>query len=114
MPGTRPSILSKSIVAVLSLIFSFFRFWFGFAPGREKARQRRSPAGFKSFDLSGRLVQAMAVRRHGGSMRMVMTVMAVALHLFETLRENPMACQMFACGRRGARRRMEPCEQGRD
>jgi len=26
---------------------------------------------------------------------MVMTVMAVALHLFATLREDPMACQMF-------------------
>jgi hypothetical protein len=32
-------------------------------------------------DLSGRLLQAMAVRRHGVSMMMVMTVMAVALHL---------------------------------
>jgi len=28
-------------------------------------------------------------------MRMVMTVMAVALHLFATLREDPIACQMF-------------------
>jgi hypothetical protein len=61
---------------------------------REKARQRRSPAGFKSLDLSGRLLQAMAVRRHGGSMMVGMAVMADALHLFETLRENPMACQM--------------------
>jgi hypothetical protein len=32
-------------------------------------------------DLSGRLLQAMAVRRHGVPMMMVVTVMAVALHL---------------------------------
>jgi hypothetical protein len=33
------------------------------------------------FDLSGRLLlQAMAVRRHGCSMMMVMDVMAEALH----------------------------------
>jgi hypothetical protein len=30
------------------------------------------------------LAQAMAVRRHGGPMMMVVTVMAVALHLFRT------------------------------
>jgi hypothetical protein len=36
-----------------------------------------------SFDLSGRLHQAMAVRRHGCPMMMVMIpVMAVALHLY--------------------------------
>jgi hypothetical protein len=34
-------------------------------------------------DLSGRLVQAMAVRRHGYRMMVVMTMMAVALHLFQ-------------------------------
>jgi hypothetical protein len=34
------------------------------------------------FDLSGRLLQAMAVRRHGCPMMMVVTVMAEALHLF--------------------------------
>jgi hypothetical protein len=33
------------------------------------------------FDLSGRLAQAIAVRRHGGPMMMVVTVMAVDLHL---------------------------------
>jgi hypothetical protein len=33
------------------------------------------------LDLSGRLLQAMAVRRHGGPMMMVVTGMAVALHL---------------------------------
>jgi len=37
-----------------------------------------------SFDLSGRLLQAMAVRRHGVPMMMVVTVMAVALHLFQS------------------------------
>ena len=45
-------------------------------------------------DLDGRLVQATAVRRHGGSMMVVVTVMAGALHLFETLRENPLVCQI--------------------
>ena len=32
-------------------------------------------------DLSGRLLQAMAVRRHGCPMMMVVAVMAEALHL---------------------------------
>jgi hypothetical protein len=36
------------------------------------------------FDLSGRLDQAMAVRRHGCPMMMVVTVMAKALHLFQS------------------------------
>ncbi|MGO9318741.1 MAG: hypothetical protein ACLPXT_04675 [Terracidiphilus sp.] len=53
--------------------------WFRFVE-REKARRlSRRRASF--FDLSGRLLQAMAVRRHGISMMMVVTVMAVALHL---------------------------------
>jgi hypothetical protein len=39
------------------------------------------PAGFAFFDLSGRLVQAIAVRRHGSSMMVVMSVVAAALHL---------------------------------
>lgn len=33
------------------------------------------------FDLSGRLAQAIAVRRHDGPVVMVVTVMAVDLHL---------------------------------
>src|ERR1039458_2297162 len=37
----------------------------------------------------------MAVRRHGGSMMVVMTVMAVALHLKKTIKENTARCQMF-------------------
>jgi len=41
------------------------------------------PAGFGFFDLSGRLVQAMAVRRHGCPMMVVMTVMAAVVHLFK-------------------------------
>jgi hypothetical protein len=50
----------------------------------EKARWRLSPAGLcVSLDLSGRLLQAITVRRHGGPMMMVVTVMAVALHLFQ-------------------------------
>jgi hypothetical protein len=35
-------------------------------------------------DLSGRLLQAMAVRRHRVPMMMVVTVMAVALHLIQS------------------------------
>jgi hypothetical protein len=34
-----------------------------------------------SSDLSGRLLQAMAIRRHGYPMMVVMAVMAGALHL---------------------------------
>jgi hypothetical protein len=36
------------------------------------------------LDLSGRLLQAMAVRRHGRLMMMVVAEMAEALHLFPT------------------------------
>ena len=40
------------------------------------------PAGWcESFDLSGRLPQAMAVRRNGYSMMMVVAVMEAVLHL---------------------------------
>jgi hypothetical protein len=45
-------------------------------------------------DLSGRLLQAIAIRRHGGPMMMVVTEMAVVLHLSITVRENPMPCQI--------------------
>jgi DNA uptake protein ComE-like DNA-binding protein len=40
------------------------------------------------LDLSGRLLQAMAVRRHGGPM-MMMTEMAVALHLLQSYGQTP-------------------------
>src|ERR1035438_6924560 len=60
----------------------------------------KKPAGLSrrralgvSLDLSGRLVQAMAVRRHGGSMMVMMTVMAVALHLIKTIIANRHRCQ---------------------
>jgi hypothetical protein len=55
--------------------------WVGFVCGHEKARQLGRRRAFVVSDLSGRLHQAMAVRRHGGSMMMVVAVMAVALHL---------------------------------
>jgi hypothetical protein len=42
-----------------------------------------SAGGLVKLDLSGLLVQAMAVRRHGCSMMVVMTVMVAALHLFQ-------------------------------
>jgi len=43
------------------------------------------PAGLILPDLSGRLVQAVTVRRHGMSMMVVMAVMVAELHLFFTL-----------------------------
>jgi F0F1-type ATP synthase membrane subunit c/vacuolar-type H+-ATPase subunit K len=46
----------------------------------EKTRWLQSPAGLCFF--SGRLLQAIAVRRHGFPMMMVVAVMAEALHLF--------------------------------
>jgi hypothetical protein len=53
--------------------------------GHEKNPLAWSPAGScVSLDLSGRLLQAMAVRRHLGPVMVVMTVMAVALHLFQS------------------------------
>jgi hypothetical protein len=46
-------------------------------------------------DLSGRLRQAMEVRRHGGRVVAVMTVMVAALHLTETLSRETLRCQML-------------------
>jgi hypothetical protein len=55
------------------------------ASGHEKTRWLQLPAGFGvSLDLSGRLLQAMAVRRHLGPVMVVMTEMAAILHLFQT------------------------------
>jgi hypothetical protein len=51
---------------------------------KEPAGVGRRRAGVVLFDLSGRLVQAMAVRRHGCSMMKVVTMMAVALHQFSS------------------------------
>jgi hypothetical protein len=70
------------------LIFSFFRRIASIVLDscgdvKKPASELRRRA-LESLDLSGRLLQAMAVRRHVSSM-VVMTVMAVALHLFETL-----------------------------
>jgi len=51
------------------------------------ARKNQKPVGssagglLESLDLAGRLVQAIAVRRHGGSMMVVMAMIAAALHL---------------------------------
>jgi hypothetical protein len=42
------------------------------------------PAGLGVSDLSGLLVQAVTVRRHGMSMMVVMAVMVAELHLFLT------------------------------
>jgi hypothetical protein len=47
------------------------------------------PAGFKLLICRAVLHQAIAVRRHGVSMMVVMTVMAAVLHLFATVTEMP-------------------------
>jgi hypothetical protein len=54
--------------------------WFRFVK-HKKARGLSRRRASNLFDLSGRLLQAMAVRRHGVSMMMVVAVMTVALHL---------------------------------
>jgi hypothetical protein len=92
MPGARPSILSKSIVGVSLLIVFLILVWFLIE--HEKARQLSRRRAWYLSDLDGRLIQAKAVRRHEGLMMMVVTVMAVALHLIQKLRENPLACQI--------------------
>jgi hypothetical protein len=52
--------------------------------GQQKARQRLRRRALVSSDLSGRLRQAMAVRRHGFSMMVVvMGELAAALHLMK-------------------------------
>jgi hypothetical protein len=40
------------------------------------------------------LLQAMAVRRHGGSMMVVMAVVAEALHLSQSVRGDGVRCQI--------------------
>jgi hypothetical protein len=48
---------------------------------KSKAHRLLCRRALSLFDLCGRLVQAMAVRRHGCPMMVVMTVMAAAVHL---------------------------------
>jgi hypothetical protein len=50
--------------------------------GREKARRFGGRRAWYLSDLDGCSVQAMAVRRDGDPMMVVMAVMAEALHLF--------------------------------
>jgi hypothetical protein len=57
-------------------------------PRMKKPAQRGRRRASCFFDLSGRLHQAITVRRHGVSMMMVVTVMAVALHLIQTIKET--------------------------
>jgi hypothetical protein len=49
--------------------------------GIQKSPPADSPAGLGVSDLSDRLFQVMAVRRHTSPVMMVVTVMAVVLHL---------------------------------
>jgi hypothetical protein len=66
--------LSKSIISS-GPVFRIFE-------AQQKTRWRLLAGGLRFLpDLSGRLAQAMAVRRHGGPMMMVVTVMAVEFHL---------------------------------
>jgi hypothetical protein len=58
-------------------------------------------------DLSGRLLQAMAVRRHGCPMMMV-AVMAEALHLFPNYGKHAAAVKSFSCELTGIRPRIGP------
>jgi hypothetical protein len=60
----------------------------------KKARQLSRRRAWYLSDLDGRLVQAIAVRRHGGPVMMMVTVMAEALHLLQKLRENPASYQI--------------------
>jgi len=61
----------------------FFLILFGFALN-EKTHRLGCRRAWMVPDLSGRLLQAMAVRRHGGPVMMVVTVIAGGLHLFKT------------------------------
>jgi competence protein ComEA len=88
------------------LLILFLTLVLRFLSAQQKARQHWSPAGLVSFDLSGRLLQAMAVRRHECPMIMVVAVMAVVLHLIQTLSANTARCQMFLLQRAGMERRI--------
>ncbi len=44
----------------------------------------------------------------------VMGVMAVALHLIQTIKEAAARCQIFRLRPEAWERRMEPCEEGRN
>jgi predicted permease len=93
---------------VSSLIFSWFLF--RNLVGAAKSPPALVAGGLQvSFDLSGRLIQAMAVRRHGCPLMMVMTVLAVALHLDQTLSANTVSCQIFPLQLDGKERRMVEC-----
>jgi hypothetical protein len=65
---------------LLMIFLLQFEFWFGHEKTRWLSCRR---AGAILFDLSGRLAQAMEVRRHGCPMMMMVTVMAMDLHLFQ-------------------------------
>jgi hypothetical protein len=85
----------ESIHLVEINLFHGFDPWSGFVRVETK-----KPAGIGRRrawvfpDLSGRLRQAMEVRRHGGRVVVVMTVMVAALHLIQTLSRETLRCQM--------------------
>jgi hypothetical protein len=79
-------------LVIFILVLGVFRL-FVIVPRKKKPAQRVRRRASGLFDLSGRLHQAITVRRHGVSMMMVVTVMAVALHLIETITEDAAPCQ---------------------
>jgi hypothetical protein len=92
-----------SITGFTLLIVSFVVFFLGLSdrrPRMKKPAQRGRRRASEFLDLSGRLLQAMTVRRHGGSMMMmVVTEMAVALHLIQTIRQDGTLCQIVLAER---------------
>jgi DNA uptake protein ComE-like DNA-binding protein len=61
----------------------------------KKPAQRGRRRASEFLDLSGLSHQAIAVRRHGVSMMMMVTEMAVALHLIQTIRQDRALCQIM-------------------
>jgi hypothetical protein len=47
-------------------------------------------------------------------MMVVVAVMAVALHLIQTIKEAAARCQIFCLRAKAGEQRMEPCEQASD
>jgi hypothetical protein len=61
----------------------------------KKPAQRGRRRASEFLDLSGRLLQAITVRRHGSTMMVMVTEMAVALHLIQTIRQDRPLCQII-------------------
>jgi hypothetical protein len=62
------------------------------------------PAGLGTSQIWWALDQAVAVRRHGMSMMVVMAVMVAGLHLYLTIKRESRSCQMVPAQLRITRR----------